>query len=244
MIEKSLKFKVRSAEAIRRYELEVRLNSEFKAKLEVARLEKFKFEKAYESFKKKTGKKKTKAMEIITQWMKTKIPILVLASPPGTGKTFAAAFWIYKLWKKALYKNYNKLTFFFVRERELFGSDALPYEEREEAKNCARSSFFLVIDDFGQVLTKAEGKEWREIVMYYESLIDSRISIPVTDGIMPRTIMTTNLTAEDLGALLKQSKRLKDRWKYVAFKWFTDISYRKIGIFPFSPSKVKTFHIY
>ncbi len=228
-----------SPEEIKRYELQIRLAS-FRTKLEVARLKEFNFEEAYKNFKEKVGKK-TKAMEIIEEWMRTDKRVLILSSPPGMGKTFAAAFWLYRLWKKAWLKNYTKLTFFFIQEKELFGSTALSREEKEEAIQDARNAAFLVLDDFGQIQPRTDAEK-EDMRVYYEDLIDWRrkISQKKFNGMLPRMIITTNLTFQEFKALPYLSDRFWSRMKAISsFKRIEDDDYRNYGFPDFVPSRVK-----
>jgi len=232
-------FKRVSPEEVQKYELQIRLVS-FKTKLETARLEGFDFEKAYKIFKERV-KKKTEAMKAIEDWMRTDKRILILSSPPGTGKTFAAAFWLYRLWKKAWLKNYTKLTFFFIQEKELFGTATLSSEEREEAIQDARNAAFLVIDDFGQVKPRTE-TEKESMRVYYEDLVDWRrkLSPQKFYNILPRMIITTNLTYKEIKALTYLSERFWSRMRAISsFKRIEDEDYRSYGFPDFIPSRVK-----
>jgi DNA replication protein DnaC len=226
-------------EEVRKFELQIRL-AFFRTKLETARLEKFNFEEAYKTFREKV-KKKTEAMKAIEDWMRTDKRILILSSLPGAGKTFATAFWLYHLWKKAWLKNYTKLTFFFVQEKELFGPAVLPKEEREEAIQDARNAAFLVIDDFGQVKPRTEAEE-ESMRVYYEDLIDWRrkLSQKKFHGILPRMIITTNLTLQEFKALPYLSDRFWSRMRAISsFKRIEDEDYRSYGFPDFIPSRVK-----
>jgi len=241
MMKKRLSFKGEKmlVKEYRKYELEISFLSSFRLKLEVARLEEFDFERSYEEFKTKV-KKKTKAMKTIEDFMKTDKRVLILSSPPGTGKTFASAFWLYCLWKKAWVRNYHKLTFFFVQEKELFGPAMLSKEEREEAIQDARSATFLVVDDFGQVKPRSESEK-ESMRVYYEDLVDWRRRLyRKVHGLIPRMIITTNLTHKELTELPFLSDRFWSRLKAISvFKRINDEDYRNYGFPDFIPSRVK-----
>jgi DNA replication protein DnaC len=229
---------MRCLKEYREYELELKFCTSFRSKLEFARLQGFDFKKTYEEFKARTGREKTEAMKIIESFMKTDKRVLILSSPPGTGKTFASAFWLYVLWRKAWEKNYEKLNFFFIREVELFGFTALSKEEKDEVIQDTKDATFLVIDDFGQAIPRGEWEKGNMRV-YYEDLITHRRGLKKVHGQIPRTIITTNLTYEELTKLPYLSERFWSRLKGISqFRRFEDEDYRVYGLPDFIPSPI------
>ncbi len=226
-----------SVEEVEKYELQLRLIT-FRRKLEIARLEEFDFEETFREFKRKTEKERTRAMDVIDSWMRSGKRVLVLSSPPGTGKTFAAALWLYCLWKRAWRKNL-KWTFYFFQEKELFGASSLSEEERREIIQDARQATFLVVDDFGQVKPRGEYEE-ANMRLYYEDLIDWRRKLKKCEGTVPRLILTTNLEIERIKELPYLSNRFWSRIKGIAeYKRIGDRDYRELGFPDFLPSRVK-----
>ena len=230
------------AKDVESYERQFRLPF-FRRKLEIARLEKFDFERTFTEFKEKSGRSKTKAMEAISNWMRTGKRVLILSSPPGTGKTFAAALWLYCLWKKAWRENIGSWTFYFLQEKELFGPSALPEEERREIIQDGRTATFLVVDDFGQVLPRNSYEE-TSMRLYYEDLIDWRRKLQKRGGVVPRLILTTNLEIKEIKELPYLSERFWSRIKGVAeYKRILDKDYRELGLPDFLPSRVKVSNV-
>ena len=233
------KFKPKTEKEIEMWEKQLKFIKVFRPMKERARIVKYDFEKYIKELKKR-GIPEPKAMKMVKKWSKTDKRILFLSSPPGTGKTFAAAFYLYQAWKRAWEQGYENWSMFFVKERELFGPLKFKDDLREGIIECIRGAQLLVIDDFGQVTPTSESKI-EEMRAFYESLFDERrIMKPVKGLKSPRLILTTNLTKEEVKKLPYLSKRVLSRVESISlFMRFEDRDYRSLGFPDFLPSEPK-----
>jgi len=233
------RFKKRSEEEIARWEMELKFIKVFRPMKERARLMKYDFEK-YVREGRKRGISTTEAMKIIKQWSKTDKRILFLSSPPGTGKTFASAFYLYRAWETAWKHGFDSWSMFFVKEQELFGPFSFKDDVKEAVIEYVKGAQILVIDDFGQIIPKDE-KRIEEMRTFYEGLFDERRIMKPVEGLkVPRLILTTNLTREEVKKLPYLSERILSRVDSISlFMRFEDRDYRSLGLPDFLPSEPK-----
>ncbi|SMO59811.1 DNA replication protein DnaC [Balnearium lithotrophicum] len=235
------KIKSRTEEEIEKWETQQKFIKTFRPMLEQARLTKFNFSK-YIQKREAKNVPEPKAMRIIREWSKTNKRILILSSPPGTGKTFASAFYLYCAWKTAFKHGFENWSIFFVKEQELFGPLGFKGDLKEAVIEYLKSAQLLVVDDFGQVIPNDERKI-EEMRIFYEGLFDKRRIMKPVEGLkVPRLILTTNLSREEIENLPYISRRVWSRISSITiFRQFTDRDYRKLGFPDFLPSEPKLY---